>query len=113
VLKLVDGNVPVITKVIAIGNPNGKRNVITNGYIDEYNYTLVEDNKGQNQLSIFRAIIHTAKIGPGSSGGMLIDFDLQIVGINFAATDTEPYYSFSIPSKLIIDHINQFLGNQQ
>src|SRR5690606_36220361 len=50
-LKLVDGNIPINTQVIAIGNPNGKRNVITNGYIDEYNYTLVEDNNGESQLS--------------------------------------------------------------
>jgi S1-C subfamily serine protease len=68
------------TKVISLGGPRLQYNTITLGKVTNNNTNItVTDDKSYNGV-----ISHTAVINQGSSGGALINFDLKIVGINFA-----------------------------
>jgi S1-C subfamily serine protease len=68
------------TKVISIGGPRLQYNTITLGKVTNNNSNItVTDDKSYTGV-----ISHTAVINQGSSGGALINFDLKIVGINFA-----------------------------
>jgi S1-C subfamily serine protease len=68
------------TKVISIGGPRLQYNTITLGKVtsNSANITVTNDKSYTGVIS------HTAVINQGSSGGALINFDLKIVGINFA-----------------------------
>lgn len=113
VLTLANGQVLIDEKVYAIGNPLKKRNVITDGKVVGYNRTIVEDKDGNIHYMSFYAITHNALINDGSSGGMLINKDLYIVGINFASgKDEEKVESFSIPSNLVVSYLNNLISNQ-
>lgn len=105
VLNLVDGFVEINEHVIVLSNPGDRKNILTNGYVVEYSKVYVYDMNDKIEYKDFDAIIHTALIESGSSGSMLINLDLNIVGINFAGSDDlENPMSFATPSKLIINH---------
>jgi S1-C subfamily serine protease len=68
------------TNVISMGGPRLQYNTITLGKVTNNNTNItVTDDKSYSGV-----ISHTAVINQGSSGGALINFDLKIVGINFA-----------------------------
>ena len=73
VMKLADNNPSVGSDVIAIGQPQGQVNSITIGVVKKYvAITSVSYN----------VIYHDAWIDHGNSGGMLLDTNLNVVGIN-------------------------------
>ena len=88
--------------ILTVGNPHGRRGVITSGivsdkgakYSEEYGY------KGYNGPFIQ----HTAALNPGSSGGALVNHEGELIGINtFINTSSEDWsgQSFSIPIKFV------------
>ena len=53
-------------------------------------------------------ILHTAPLEHGSSGGALLNYDLELVGVNYAIAnikETESKYSLAIP----IEKVSEFL----
>ncbi len=103
------------TKVISIGGPRLQYNTITLGKVsnNSANITVANDKSYTGVIS------HTAVINQGSSGGALINFDLKIVGINFAGTFTgEPEvqpYPFQNVNGFAIDlaRIYSIIGTDQ
>ena len=88
--------------ILTVGNPHGRRGVITSGivsdkgakYSEEYGY------KGYNGPFIQ----HTAALNPGSSGGALVNHEGKLIGINtFINTSSEDWsgQSFAIPIKFV------------
>lgn len=108
VLELVDEAIKDKEKIIAIGNPENKRNVITLGEVRGYEQISITYLDGTTILCSFKSIKHTAKINSGSSGGMLINYNLQIVGINFASSEDKYLsLSYAIPSRLVVDYLTE------
>jgi serine protease DegS len=92
--------------VLAIGNPFGVGQTVTQGIISA---------TGRNQLGLntFEDFIQTdAAINPGSSGGALINADGQLVGINtaiFTRTGGSQGIGFAIPVNLARDVMQQLV----
>ena len=99
-------------KIISIGQPNGQKNAITFGKILGYTKTAItvkpDADKSNVQFDVYR---HTAPIDNGSSGGAILDYDFNIVGVNYASSETlsgAHQYSFSIP----LTKVKEFLSMQ-
>ena len=97
--------------VLAIGNPLGITQTVTNGIVSALNRTVSE---GQGGATIPDAIQTDAAINPGNSGGALVNLQGQLVGIP-TLTAIDPQFNtpasgvgFAIPSnrvKLIVPQI--------
>ncbi len=110
IAEIVDGNIETGQNVIAIGNPMGERNTISIGIVSRYNKTRITNRYGDITTKEFCSIIHTAKINFGCSGGMLLNYDLKVVGINYAGNNDEDNPNgFSIPSSIVVEYLKSFI----
>ena len=84
--------------VLAIGNPFGVGQTVTQGIVS----ALARTNIG---VSDFRSFIQTdAAINPGNSGGALVDMDGKLIGINSAIYSKDGGSNgigFAIPTALV------------
>ncbi len=90
--------------VLAIGNPLGITQTVTNGIISAVGRTVSE---GKNGATIPDAIQTDAPINPGNSGGALVDLQGNVIGIpTLAAIDPQfktpaNGVGFAIPSNKV------------
>lgn len=114
VIEILDGQIEAEKAVVAIGNPLGEVNIITSGHILRYGKTRIINRYDETKTNEFLSIIHSAQIQSGSSGGMLLNLDLKIVGINYGSTrDPDNPESFAIPSHLIVTFITTLTNSIQ
>jgi S1-C subfamily serine protease len=90
--------------VLAIGNPLGITQSVTNGIVSALNRTV---NEGQGGSTIPDAIQTDAPINPGNSGGALVDMQGNLIGIP-TLTAIDPEFNtpangvgFAIPSNRV------------
>ncbi len=94
--------------VLAIGNPFGIGQTVTQGIIS----ATGRDRVGLNTYENF--IQTDAAINPGNSGGALINPKGEILGINSAIYSQTGNYlgiSFAIPINLVLDVVQQIIAN--
>jgi len=98
--------------VIAIGQPNGQKNTITFGQIEDFTPTNVKNRYGQSIVRDFLAIQHSAYVDSGSSGGMLLNYNFQLIGINFAGAEEDEMhlYTFAIPISVILAYLENIMN---
>ena len=92
--------------VIVISNPLDKRNIITTGKVRRYEQVDIRNDRGNLKKYNFMSIVHTAVTKKGSSGSMLLNHDLKLIGINFAGTYTE---SFAIPGDVVVEWLTELI----
>ena len=84
--------------VLAIGNPFGVGQTVTNGIISALARTAVS-------ISDYQFFIQTdAAINPGNSGGALVDSEGKLIGVNtaiYSRSGGSNGIGFAIPSKLV------------
>ena len=84
--------------VLAIGNPFGVGQTVTNGIVSALARTAVS-------VSDYQFFIQTdAAINPGNSGGALVDTDGRLVGVNtaiYSRSGGSNGIGFAIPSRLV------------
>ena len=84
--------------VLAIGNPFGVGQTVTNGIISALNRT-------ETGISDSGSFIQTdAAINPGNSGGPLVDMDGDVIGINtaiFSRSGSSSGVGFAIPASMV------------
>lgn len=117
VLQLDIGTLPAITfgesdalrvgdVVLAIGNPYGVGQTVTQGIVSATGRTHLG-------LSTFENFIQTdAAINPGNSGGALIDSEGHLVGLNsaiFSRSGGSQGIGFAIPANLVRDVMQQII----
>lgn len=79
--------------VIAIGNPFGYQNTVTQGIISALNRNIPVNGSQE-----YKNLIQTnADINPGNSGGPLLNLDGEVIGINVAVRVGAQGIGFAIP----------------
>ncbi|MDP2044051.1 MAG: trypsin-like peptidase domain-containing protein [Candidatus Omnitrophota bacterium] len=83
-------------RVIAIGNPQGLQNTVSDGLV-----SAVRDSGGMKQIQISVPISH------GSSGGALINMRGQVIGITSSSYDQAQNLNFAIPINYVKEYLQQ------
>src|SRR5204862_8279387 len=84
--------------VLAIGNPFGVGQTVTNGIVS----ALARTDVGITDYSFF--IQTDAAINPGNSGGPLVDMNGALVGLNtaiFSRSGSSSGVGFAIPARMV------------
>jgi len=90
-LKLGDSDrIDIGNEIYTIGAPQGLLNTVSKGIISQIRYS-----KGIKYIQI------DAPISPGSSGGPLLDRNLEVIGVNFAYMKEGQNLNFAIPVNYI------------
>jgi Do/DeqQ family serine protease len=99
VLPIADkDSVQVGDLVLAIGDPFGVGQTVTNGIVS----ALARTDVGANDFSYF--IQTDAAINPGNSGGPLVDMDGNLIGLNtliYSRTGSSAGIGFAIPAAMV------------
>ncbi len=108
VLNVSSSDAIVNQRVVAIGCPNGQINAVTLGKITEHTTVEVDNAKKEECNVTFSVLQHNAPIYSGSSGGVLLDYSYDIVGINFACIIEEEQFvsGYAVPSSKVQEFIN-------
>ena len=100
--------------VAAIGNPhNSDRNTVTTGRITSRNPVPFGDEAGKSQNNVVK---HSAETSMGSSGGALLNKDMEIVGINLGGSENifRRFVSGNaMPSDRIIDFLEEWTAKNE
>lgn len=98
--------------VIALGEPLGQSNTIRYGKIVSTSEEFVPDPETIEESNVtFNVISHTTFIDNGSSGGALIDTNLNLIGINFAALTDGKTDEFKRSLAIPISKVKEFIAN--
>ena len=109
-IKFADDDAKLGDTVIALGAPGGQVNAVTIGEVIDFT-TVTLGNADPNLSNVtFVVPKHTALIKGGSSGGALLNAELELVGINYAGNDSEFDYGFSVPLSKIREFICLYTG---
>ncbi len=95
--------------VLAIGNPFGVGQTVTNGIISALNRT-------DTGIADSASFIQTdAAINPGNSGGALIDLDGDLIGINtaiFSRSGASAGVGFAVPAQTVRQVVDSAVGGE-
>ena len=96
--------------VLAIGNPFGVGQTVTNGIISALNRT-------ETGISDSGSFIQTdAAINPGNSGGALVDMDGDLIGINtaiFSRSGSSSGVGFAVPAAMVKRVVDSAVGGAE
>jgi len=96
--------------VLAIGDPFGVGQTVTNGIIS----ALARSDVGISDYSFF--IQTDASINPGNSGGPLVDMDGDLIGVNTAilsGSGSSAGVGFAIPAAMVKQVVSAALGGDK
>ena len=96
--------------VLAIGNPFGVGQTVTQGIVS----ALARSEIGQSESQVF--IQTDAAINPGNSGGALVDMAGRVVGINtaiFSKSGGSHGIGFAIPSNMVRLYVDSALAGRK
>lgn len=114
ILPLSQDNPSVDTTVISMGQPRGQINTISFGEVINYQKISLNDASKEQSNVTFDVIRHNSPINNGSSGGVLINANFEIVGINYAGTnmDENPStFSYAIPVTKVREYLSLYEFN--
>lgn len=101
VIPLANENCSVGDKVITLGQPKGQKNAVSFGAINTFTKVAITENPDVNKSNVtFDVYQHTAPIESGSSGGALLDYNFNLVGVNYSSSVTSSgkfAYSYAVP----------------
>jgi len=112
VIKPAAKNPVINQELVAIGQPKGQANTITYGTVSQYSTVQVKDSSPLSSNVTFPIIIHSAPGAGGSSGGPILDMNLNLIGINYAGSSTTAEFSlsaFECMCAIPIEKVNEFL----
>lgn len=93
--------------VVAVGSPYGLSGTLTSGIISALGRTITisEDSSSSGSITIADVIQTSTPINSGNSGGPLINYKGEVIGITTAAVSNSEGLGFAIPSDTIIREI--------
>ena len=110
-LEISSENPALNTVIFALTCPGGVINALTVGQVLEYKKVDVEEQSSEIKYAV---ITHSAKIKSGSSGGMLLDSSMKIVGVNFAGASDESgnfVEAYAVPAASVYAYVSDILAN--
>ena len=93
--------------VAAVGNPYGLAGSMTTGIVSALGRTITEDLTGGYPIA--NVIQTTTPLNPGNSGGPLLNYQGQVVGITTAIISDSEGLGFAIPSNTILREIESLV----
>lgn len=109
VAKLASEDLSVNGNLITIGQPMGQRNIITLGQVIKYDYVNC-DNCDVNESNIsYPCMYYDAITTNGNSGGMIINYNYEIVGVVTFGFTTNGVYSYGAGSS--VSKVREFFSN--
>ena len=93
--------------VIAVGTPYGLAGSMTTGIVSALGRTITEDLTGG--YAIANVIQTTTPLNPGNSGGPLLNYLGQVVGITTAIVSDSEGLGFAIPSNTILREVKSLV----
>jgi serine protease Do len=95
--------------VVVLSTSNHLINSVTFGKIKKYDKIKVQDENGKDDTRVtFPVICHNAPMWSGGSGSVLLNMNMEIVGINYATNVTEDN-AFVYGYAVSISHVREFL----
>lgn len=95
--------------VVAVGSPYGLSGTLTTGVISALGRTITVSDSDTNSQTIPDMIQTSTAINSGNSGGPLINYAGEVVGITTAAVSNSEGLGFAVPSSTIIREINSLV----
>ncbi len=96
-------------EIITISTSNNMYNAVTYGKIKKIQPVELNPPEGEAETKVtFPVIWHNAPIYSGGSGSVLLNTDMELVGINYAVGETESgafLYGFAVS----VSHVRQYL----
>ena len=107
ILNFVQSDVVYGDNIISVGTPNGQINAVTLGKVKAYSYVTVDGNDPDSTVN-FKVIEHDAPIYNGSSGGVLLNYNYEICGINYAmhAENEQFKTGYAVSASKVLEFIN-------
>jgi S1-C subfamily serine protease len=96
--------------VVAVGSPYGLTGTLTAGIISALGRTITETIANNRAIIIPDIIQTTAEINSGNSGGPLINYKGQVVGITTATVSNSQGLGFAISSDTIMREIDTLIN---
>ena len=93
--------------VIAVGNPYGLAGSMTTGIVSALGRTITEELTGGYPIA--NVIQTTTPLNPGNSGGPLLNYQGQVIGITTAIVSDSQGLGFAIPSNTILREIESLV----
>jgi S1-C subfamily serine protease len=93
--------------VIAVGNPYGLAGSMTTGIISALGRTITAEMSGYYPIA--NVIQMSAPINSGNSGGPLLNYQGQVVGITTAIVSDSQGLGFAIPSSTVLREIESLI----
>jgi S1-C subfamily serine protease len=98
--------------VIAVGSPYGLSGTLTTGIVSALGRTIQEiDDSSQTTQYIADTIQTSTPINSGNSGGPLLNYAGQVVGITTAGISNSQGLGFAIPSSTILREISTLISS--
>lgn len=108
-LSIVSNNLVYKDDVISLGAPKAQSNSITYGYIYDYRKVTLSDTPTSLSNVTFEVVYHNAYINKGSSGGPLLDANLNVIGVNYAGNSSGAGYA--IPAAKVKEFLRYYVYN--
>jgi len=94
--------------LMVVGTPYGLTGSMSTGYVSSLGRTLSEETTGG--FVIANVIQTTAALNPGNSGGPVLNYQGQVIGIATAIVEDSEGLGFAIPSNTILREINDLIN---
>lgn len=101
-------NLQVGDPVIVVGTPYGLAGSMSTGFVSALGRTLTAETTGGYVIP--NVIQTTAPLNPGNSGGPVLNYQGQVVGIATAIVEDSQGVGFAIPSNTILREIEDLIN---
>ncbi len=109
VVELAESDPPVGENVAVLSNSLHLINAVTYGKVQAYNTVQIQDEKGNDDTRVtFPVIWHNAPMWSGASGSVLLNMDMELVGINYAV-GTEADGKFVCAYAVSVSQVREYL----
>ena len=95
--------------VVAIGSPYGLAGTMTTGIVSSLDRTVTISDDTGGSYDITGLIQTSAPINSGNSGGPLMTYDGQVIGITTAIVSNSDGLGFAVPSDTILSTVETLL----
>ena len=95
--------------VFSLGNPKSLANAISFGETTGYKTFTPKEETIEKSNVTFDVLTHTSEIDNGSSGGALLNYNLELVGINFASSVASSTGEFIRGYAIPIEKVKEFI----